>query len=69
MVVVTVVDLGNLHSTKALLLTNHINHTGTGSITPLAPISMHEMKVETARIMDTAMSPYHPGKYFQKQKV
>ncbi|XP_018568501.1 paired box protein Pax-5 isoform X2 [Anoplophora glabripennis] len=32
---------------------------GTSSLTPLAPITMHEMKIETSRIMDTAMSPYH----------
>ncbi|XP_076263277.1 paired box protein shaven isoform X7 [Rhynchophorus ferrugineus] len=31
---------------------------GSGSITPLAPI-MHDMKIETPRIMDPSMSPYH----------
>nr|XP_023011727.1 paired box protein Pax-5 isoform X1 [Leptinotarsa decemlineata] len=32
---------------------------GTNSLTPLAPITMHEMKIETSRIMDPSMSPYH----------
>ncbi|XP_044269008.1 paired box protein Pax-5 isoform X1 [Tribolium madens] len=32
---------------------------GTSSLTPLAPITMHEMKLESTRIMDPAMSPYH----------
>lgn len=43
------------------LLFRKIN-IGTGSLTPLAPITMHEMKVEATRLMDTGMSPYHPGK-------
>ncbi|RZC40692.1 hypothetical protein BDFB_007229, partial [Asbolus verrucosus] len=34
---------------------------GTSSLTPLAPITMHEMKIESTRIMDPAMSPYHSG--------
>uniref|UniRef100_A0A6P7FVI6 Paired box protein Pax-2-A isoform X6 n=1 Tax=Diabrotica virgifera virgifera TaxID=50390 RepID=A0A6P7FVI6_DIAVI len=32
---------------------------GSNSLTPLAPITMHEMKIETTRIMDPSMSPYH----------
>ncbi|CAG9837694.1 unnamed protein product [Diabrotica balteata] len=32
---------------------------GSNSLTPLAPITMHEMKIETSRIMDPSMSPYH----------
>ncbi|KAL1516517.1 hypothetical protein ABEB36_000425 [Hypothenemus hampei] len=37
---------------------------GTNSLTPLAPITMHEMKIETTRLMDPSkydpsMSPYH----------
>ncbi|XP_060520114.1 paired box protein Pax-5 isoform X2 [Cylas formicarius] len=32
---------------------------GPGSLTPLAPITMHEMKIETTRLMDPSMSPYH----------
>ncbi|XP_071055317.1 paired box protein Pax-5 isoform X3 [Onthophagus taurus] len=32
---------------------------GTSSLTPLAPITMHEMKVETSRILEPTLSPYH----------
>ncbi|KAH1010045.1 hypothetical protein HUJ05_004406, partial [Dendroctonus ponderosae] len=37
---------------------------GSSSLTPLAPITMHEMKIETTRLMDPtkydpSMSPYH----------
>ncbi|ENN70959.1 hypothetical protein YQE_12360, partial [Dendroctonus ponderosae] len=39
---------------------------GSSSLTPLAPITMHEMKIETTRLMDPtkydpSMSPYHSG--------
>ncbi|XP_017783393.1 PREDICTED: paired box protein Pax-2 isoform X2 [Nicrophorus vespilloides] len=32
---------------------------GNGSLTPLAPITMHEMKIESTRILEPALSPYH----------
>ncbi|XP_049819105.1 uncharacterized protein LOC109600805 isoform X3 [Aethina tumida] len=32
---------------------------GSNSLTPLAPITMHEMKLENSRIMEPAMSPYN----------
>ncbi|KAK9752922.1 Paired box domain [Popillia japonica] len=32
---------------------------GSSSLTPLAPITMHEMKIETTRILEPALSPYH----------
>ncbi|VEN46589.1 unnamed protein product [Callosobruchus maculatus] len=32
---------------------------GGGSITPLAPITMHEMKIEPSKLMENPMSPYH----------
>nr|CAH7768760.1 unnamed protein product [Callosobruchus chinensis] len=34
---------------------------GGGSITPLAPITMHEMKIEPSKLMENPMSPYHSG--------
>lgn len=60
--VVVVFFWGEMHNSRKILLTVYID-TGTGSLTPLAPITMHEMKVETTRLMDTSMSPYHPGEY------
>lgn len=43
-----------------------ISNTGASTLTPLAPITMHEMKVETARILEPAMSPYHSGESKKK---
>lgn len=47
---------------------------GSSSLTPLAPITMHEMKIETTRLMDPtkydpSMSPYHSGKAFDHASV
>lgn len=36
-------------------------YLGTSSLTPLAPITMHEMKIESTRILEPALSPYHSG--------
>lgn len=36
------------------------------SATPLAPITMHEMKIETSRILEPALSPYHTGESCSK---
>lgn len=42
------------------LLLNKFLNTGS-SLTPLAPITMHEMKIETSRILDATLQPYHTG--------
>lgn len=46
-----------------------LRNLGPSSLTPLAPITMHEMKIETTRIIDPtkydpSLSPYHSGKCF-----
>lgn len=41
-------------------------YSGSSSLTPLAPISMHEMKIETTRILEPALSPYHSGEKLRR---
>lgn len=41
-------------------------NSGTSSLTPLAPITMHEMKIETTRILEPSLSPYHSGEKLKR---
>ncbi|KAF5281021.1 hypothetical protein FQA39_LY05226 [Lamprigera yunnana] len=46
-------------ATSQNLYTQPIGSSLGSSLTPLAPITMHEMKLESSRMLDPAMSPYH----------
>lgn len=37
------------------------NQIGSGSLTPLAPISMQEMKLGPGSMIEQTLSPYHTG--------
>ncbi|KAL3274814.1 hypothetical protein HHI36_019597 [Cryptolaemus montrouzieri] len=37
---------------------------GTGCLTPLAPLTLHEMKIETGRLTEHSLSPYHSVLFF-----